>query len=190
MPCLRADRCTSTQHYRNTIAANRVLGRPHEPLDEYRQPRQPRQRIGGPRLTFHVGANWQTPLVPARRTPADLLHVVRAACADLVEVEERLSHGTPTFFVRGGKSFVMLWPDGHHRETFPQLWAAAPPGAQEELVGSEPERFFRPPYVGTRGWIGVRLDVDLDAAELAALCREAYLHVAPPRLRRDLDKAT
>ena len=78
----------------------------------------------------------------------------------LPEVTEKLSHGAPSFFIR--KQFVMLWPDGHHEHHFAHLWCAAPPGAQQELVDTEPERFFRPPYVGPRGWIGVRLDRKID----------------------------
>lgn len=101
---------------------------------------------------------------------------VRRICLALPEVTERLSHGSPAFYV--GKQFVMLWPDGHHDHQFPHLWCAAPPGAQEELVMTEPERFFRPPYVGGRGWLGVRLDGDVDWEEVAAICEEAFRTVA------------
>ena len=112
---------------------------------------------------------------------------VRRACLALPEVEERLSHGAPTFFVRGKRSFLMLWPDGHHGNEFPHLWCAAGPEVQQELIETEPDRFFRPPYVGHRGWIGVRLDRSPDAAELAALCADAYRAIAPPTLVRRLD---
>jgi len=80
----------------------------------------------------------------------------------------------------------MLWPNGHHDHRFPHLWCASPPGAQDELVTSEPDRFFRPPYVGGRGWIGVRLDGEVDWREVEAICREAYLAVAPGRLAAQL----
>ena len=60
-------------------------------------------------------------------------------------------------------------------------------GAQQELATSEPDRFFRPPYVGGRGWIGVRLDRDLDWAEIAELCQDAYRAIAPARLVAALD---
>ena len=112
----------------------------------------------------------------------DVVERVRAICAALPEVEERLSHGTPTFFVRGKKTFVSCWHRGHHDDDFPHLWAAAPAGAQEELVAEAPERFFRPPYVGHRGWVGVRLDGDVDWDEVAEICRDAYRTVAPPKL--------
>jgi hypothetical protein len=100
-------------------------------------------------------------------------------------VTERQSHGAPAFFA--GKQFLMLWPDGHHEHTFPHLWCAAPPGAQEKLVATEPERFFRPPYVGSRGWVGIRLDGDVDWAELTAACQEAFRAVAPKELVAELD---
>jgi hypothetical protein len=62
------------------------------------------------------------------------------------------------------------------------MWCAAAPGVQEEMVSTEPDRFFRPPYVGGRGWIGVRLDGDVDWGEVAEICRDAFRTVAPKRL--------
>jgi hypothetical protein len=105
----------------------------------------------------------------------------------LPEVTERLSHGAPAFFVR--KQFLMLWPSGHHDHRFPHLWCAAPAGAQEELVATEPDRFFRPPYVGGRGWIGVRLDEPVDWKELEAICEDSYRTIAPMKLVAVLDAA-
>ena len=112
---------------------------------------------------------------------------LREICLAFPEVTERLSHGAPTWFVRGKKTFVMLWADGHHDNAFPHLWCAAPAGAQAELVAADPERFFRPPYVGHRGWLGVRLDRDPDWAEIAELCEDAYRTVAPKTLSARLD---
>ena len=113
---------------------------------------------------------------------------VRAICTAFPEVSERPSHGSPAFFVR--RQFVMLWPDGHHEHGFPHLWCAAPVGAQEEGVAADPERYFRPPYVGARGWLGVRLDGDVDWGEVAERCEDAYRTVAPARLVRLLDRGT
>lgn len=111
---------------------------------------------------------------------------VRAICLAFPEVSERPSHGSPAFFVR--RQFVMLWPDGHHEHDFPHLWCAAPPGAQEEGVATDPQRYFRPPYVGARGWLGVRLDGDVDWDEVAERCQDAYRTVAPARLVTLLDR--
>jgi hypothetical protein len=117
----------------------------------------------------------------------DLAARLRRICLALPEVTERASHGAPTWFVRDKKSFVTLWASGHHANDFPHLWCAGLPGAQEALVGSSAEQFFRPPYVGHRGWIGVRLDGDVDWAELAELCADAYRTVAPAGLAGRLD---
>ena len=81
----------------------------------------------------------------------------------------------------------MLWPDGHHDHHFPHLWCAAPPGAQQALVASDPDRIFRPPYVGHRGWIGVHLDGKVDWQEVEGLCVDAYRTVAPRRLLAVID---
>jgi len=107
---------------------------------------------------------------------------LRAICLGFPEVTERLSHGSPAFFVRGRKTFVMALPNGHHDADFPHLWCAAPPGAQRELTAAAPDRIFRPPYVGHRGWLGVRLDGPVDWVEIAELCEDAYRVVAPATL--------
>ena len=120
--------------------------------------------------------------------PSDLPDRLRAICLALPEVTERPSHGAPTWFVRDKSSFVTLWRHGHHANQFPHLWCAAPPGAQAELAAAEPDRFFRPPYVGGRGWIGVRLDRDIDWAEIAEICQDAYRVIAPARLVAELDR--
>ena len=115
----------------------------------------------------------------------DLEVRVRAICTALPGVTERQSHGAPAFFV--GRQFLVLWTDGHHDHDFLHLWCAAPPGAQDELVTTEPERFFRPPYVGARGWVGIRLDREVDWTELRAVCEEAFRTVAPKKLIAALD---
>lgn len=110
---------------------------------------------------------------------------LRAACTALPEVEERLSHGSPSFFVRGKKTFVSF-VDDHHGSGILGFWCAAPPGVQADLVDTEPERFFVPPYVGHRGWLGVRLDVDVDWDEVAGIVTDAYCTVAPKTLVRQV----
>jgi hypothetical protein len=118
----------------------------------------------------------------------DLLSRLRQICVRLPEVTERPSHGAPTWFVRDRRTFVTLWAHGHHQDTFPHLWCAAPPGAQAELVATAPERFFRPPYVGGRGWVGIRLDGAVDWDEVAQLCQDAYCSVAPATLAATLER--
>lgn len=109
----------------------------------------------------------------------DPLPRLRALCLSLPEVVEKVSHGEPTWFVR--KTFVM-YADHHHDDRL-AFWCAAPPGAQEALVAAEPDRCFRPPYVGGRGWLGVWLDHDdLDWEQIAEIVTDAYLQVAPKRL--------
>lgn len=115
----------------------------------------------------------------------DPLTSLRRLCLALPETTERLSHGEPTWFVRGKKTFVM-YADHHHDDRL-GFWCPAPPGAQEELVRTEPERFYRPPYVGHRGWLGVRLDVDADWDEIGRIVVEAYRMVAPKALVAQLD---
>ena len=120
-------------------------------------------------------------LDPAGDQPNDPLAEVRRLCLALPDVNERLSHGSPTFFIRDKKTFVMF-VDDHHGDGIVGIWCAAPVGVQEVLVAEEPHRFFRPPYVGHRGWIGVRLDRDPDYDELALIVEEAFKTVAPKTL--------
>ena len=100
----------------------------------------------------------------------------------LPEAKEKLSHGEPTWFAGKGKVFAML-DDHPHGAAHLSVWLPQPFGAQEALIGSDPERFFRPPYVGVSGWVGVVLDTGPDWDAVAALVREAYLSVATTKLR-------
>ncbi len=119
---------------------------------------------------------------------------LRALCLALPEVEERLSHGEPTWFVRGKKSFVML-ADHHHDDRL-GFWCAAPEGARHSLVAADPVRYFVPPYVGHRGWLGVRLDpaergeVEVDPDAVTQRVEDAYRAVAPKTLVAELDERT
>ena len=117
---------------------------------------------------------------------ADPVERVRKICMALPQVEERLSHGEATWFVGGKKTLVMM--SDHHHDDRLGFWCAAPPGAQEVLVGAAPDRYFRPPYVGHRGWLGVYLDVpSVDWDEIAGLIEDAYRTVAPKRMLALLD---
>jgi hypothetical protein len=122
-------------------------------------------------------------------TRKDPLETLRRLCLALPETTERLSHGEPTWFVRDKKTFVMY--ANHHHDARLSFWCAAPDGAQEALIALDPERFFKPPYVGHRGWLGVRLDVPgVDWDQIADLVADAYRVVAPKRLVAELDAAS
>jgi hypothetical protein len=110
-----------------------------------------------------------------------VLQRIRAICLALPEVSERLSHGAPTFFVHGKKAFLMVLTD-HHGDGRLAIWCAAPTGMQSMLVDADPERFFVPPYVGHRGWLGVRLDRGVHWDELEGIAEDAYAEVAPRKL--------
>jgi hypothetical protein len=109
---------------------------------------------------------------------------LRQLCLGLPEATEKLSHGEPAWFV-GGKQFANT--SDHHHDDRLGVWCAAPEGAQEMLVQADPQRFFRPPYVGHRGWLGVYLDVEVDWGEMAIIIERAYRRVAPRRLLGELD---
>jgi hypothetical protein len=96
------------------------------------------------------------------------------------ECEEKLSHGEPTFFVR--KKVFAMFANDHHGDGHIAAWLPAAPGAQAEMIAEAPETFFRPPYVGVRGWVGVEL-ARIGDAELRELVRAAWGMVAPKKLK-------
>src|SRR5438094_1009206 len=106
---------------------------------------------------------------------------IREICLAFPETSERLSHGAPTFFVCAKRPFLMVLTN-HHGDGRFAVWCAAPTGMQAMLVEADPERFFVPPYVGHRGWLGVRLDRGLNWDELAGIAEDAYAEVAPAKL--------
>ncbi len=116
----------------------------------------------------------------SRPDTAKTLERVRRLCLGYPEVSERPSHGAPTFFIRDKTTFVMFM-DNHHADGRLAIWCAAPEGAQEVLAAADPARFFRPPYLGVRGWIGVRLERP-DWSLVAATIDDAYRKVAPKKL--------
>jgi predicted DNA-binding protein (MmcQ/YjbR family) len=117
-----------------------------------------------------------------RGTNDRLIARLRRICMALPQANEKLSHGEPTWFAGAGKVFAML-DDHHHGAAHLSVHLPQPFGAQEALIGSDPERFFRPPYVGGNGWVGVVLDTGPDWDAVAALVRDAYLTVATAKLR-------
>lgn len=110
---------------------------------------------------------------------------LRALCMALPEAEERETWEIPTFRVRD-KIFAMAHPDKGR----PSVWMKAPRGTQALLTEAAPDRFFSPPYVGHKGWIGVWLDVDPDWDEMRALVERSWRMTAPKRLAATLPGST
>jgi hypothetical protein len=120
--------------------------------------------------------------MPAKRkrlTAEDHLLRVRKICAALPDTTEKLSHGAPTFFV--AKKVYVMFVNNHHDDGHLALWIPAAQGRQELMIADAPEIFFRPPYVGCRGWVGVELP-RVGEEQLASLIREAWRLIAPKRL--------
>jgi hypothetical protein len=109
----------------------------------------------------------------------EVLGRLRAICLALPEAVEKGGVADHTFRVRD-KIFAMFL-DNHHGDGRVARWCKAPAGAQELLVGADPARFFVPPYVGHHGWIGVRLEGDVDWDEVADLVADAYRMTATKR---------
>ena len=118
---------------------------------------------------------------------------VRRIALALPEVNERLSHGEPCFFVRDRRP-LCYFHDDHNRDGRISLWCPAPPGAQEEMVAAAPDRFFKPP-ASARGvfsdWLGVYLDLPGDSRvdwnEIAEIVKDAYRIVAPKHLVAEVE---
>jgi predicted DNA-binding protein (MmcQ/YjbR family) len=123
-------------------------------------------------------ASHRRPLLLRSKNPVDRL---RAICLALPDTSEKVAWGEPTWRVRG-RLFAQL-DNHHHGADHLAVWMPAPLGEQESLIFLDRERFFRPPYVGQRGWIGVRIDRRPKWTLIASLVKQAYRQVAPPRLR-------
>ena len=104
------------------------------------------------------------------------LRRVRRICSAMPGVSEKLSHGEPTFFVR--KKVFAMFANNHHNDGHIAVWIPAPPGVQAMLIHNSPETYFRPPYVGVRGWVGIELEAIGDE-ELTSHIREAWEMAAP-----------
>jgi predicted DNA-binding protein (MmcQ/YjbR family) len=114
---------------------------------------------------------------------AALAEKLRKICLALPEANEKMSHGEPTWFAGKGKVFAML-DNHHHGAAHLSVWLPQPRGMSEQLIESDSEGFFKPPYVGPKGWVGVVLDTKPDWKRIAELVRTSYLFVAGPKLRK------
>ena len=124
---------------------------------------------------------------PKKRAPNNVLadaaeeHLrrVRRICTALPGTNEKLSHGEPTFFV--AKKVYAMFAKNHHDDGHVAIWIPAPPGLQATLIKTEPKKFFTPPYVGVRGWVGIEL-AEIDDEELAMNISEAWRLIAPKKV--------
>ncbi|PZR15400.1 MAG: phosphoribosylglycinamide formyltransferase [Archangium gephyra] len=114
-----------------------------------------------------------------------VIQKLRGLCLSLPDATEKRSHGEPTWKAGKGKVFAML-DNHHHGAEHLSVWLPMPPGVQQSLIELDAQRFFRPPYVGGAGWVGVVLDGRPDWAMVEKLVREGFLHVAGARLKSRL----
>ena len=106
---------------------------------------------------------------------------VRRICRALPGTTERLSHGAPTFFALNKKVYV-TFVSHHHGDAHVEVWLPAPPGVQASLIESDPKSYFRPPYVGGAGWVGIELGRITEPA-LRFHIQSAWELIVPARLR-------
>jgi predicted DNA-binding protein (MmcQ/YjbR family) len=117
---------------------------------------------------------------------AEILARLRAICMALPEAQQKLSHGEPTWFAGKGKVFA-IFDDHHHDAPHVSVWLPALPGAQQILIANDPQRFWRPPYLGHRGWVAVVLDTKPKWKLVADLTEQGYRLVASPKLVAKLE---
>ena len=106
---------------------------------------------------------------------------VRRMSLVLPEATEKISHGEPTYFVR--KKVFVMFANNHHDDGHVAVWIPVPAGLQPEMISREPRKFYKPPYVGVRGWVGVELS-QVDDGELALLILQAWQLIAPKVLQK------
>ena len=99
------------------------------------------------------------------------LNRVRKICLSLPDTTEKISHGEPTFFTK--KRVFVMFSNNHHHDGHVAVWVPAPPGLQEALIEEAPGAYYRPPYGGGSGWVGIELD-PVDDDVLAGHLRQAW----------------
>jgi hypothetical protein len=145
-------------------------------------PTPPRRAKSPPRAA--ASESRHPPKLPSSKAEAAAIERLRRICMALPEVTEKIAWGEPTW--RAGKIFAQM-DTHHHGADHVAVWLPARPGVQAELVEEDPSHFFRPPYVGHKGWIGVRIDNQPDWKTVVSLVADAYHEVASPRLQALLD---
>ena len=117
-----------------------------------------------------------------RDADGEHLHRVRRICTALPNTTEKLSHGEPTFFVN--KKVFAMFANNHHNDGHVAVWIPAAPGLQPVMIKQNPKTYFKPPYVGVRGWIGIELG-SINDDDLAAHIRDAWQMIAPKKAKTD-----
>ena len=123
---------------------------------------------------------------PARPASEKQIERVRRICLALPETTEKLSHGEPTFFVR--KKVFAMFSNNHHNDGHIAVWVPAAAGIQAMLIEGAPKTFYRPPYVGVRGWVGIELAY-INEKDLTFHIRQAWRLIAPKKLHPLIDAA-
>lgn len=114
--------------------------------------------------------------------PPSPLTRLRKVCLALPEAHEVEAWGEPTFRVKNKLFAMYASSHNHHGAGSPCVWVKSTPTNQSFMVSNDPKRYFVPPYVGTSGWVGVKLVGRVDWTEVAELCRDAYALTAPKKL--------
>ena len=121
--------------------------------------------------------------MPAKPNP---LPKLRKVCLKLPEAHEVEAWGEPTFRVRNKLFAMYAAAANHHGAGRPAVWCKSTHVTQDLLISRDPKRFFKPPYVGPSGWVGIWLDRSPDWSEVAELVRDAYVLTAPKKLATKL----
>ncbi len=157
-----------------------IAGRPHRrdrSLSEIAQTRGARAR-SLPARPDNTGKH------PVKRTRSKgeerAVERLRRICLGLPGVIEKIAWGELTW--RVGRIFAQM-DTHHHGADHIAVWLALPPGLQEALVAENPVCFFRPPYVGNKGWVGVRIDGGPDWKMVASVVRDAHRFITSSQAR-------
>ena len=110
---------------------------------------------------------------------------VRRICLALPDTWEKISHGEPTWFV--AKKVFAMFSNNHHNDGHIAVTVPAAIGIQEMLIAKSTKKFYRPPYVGVRGWVGIEVD-QVSNKELALHIKEAWRLIAPKKLQNSVEK--
>lgn len=113
----------------------------------------------------------------------EALEKLRTIALALPEADEKLSHGMPAFFITKGKMFAYFWHAHHGDGVTAAIVKTSGPEEQAMLIEMEPDLYYRPPYFGPSGWVGIHLDrPDTDWDRIGDRVAISWELVAPRRL--------